>query len=135
MGLAGCFESEAGREAELRDRALELLPAQGHILPYRLCGCVELAASPSCARVVFSMPQRDAAARASLVRSEAVQAGWTVTDSDDALGGWSVFAKRGGFTAVAVLFHPEAYDIDCTSSPDPRLEKNRYCFNTLDIER
>jgi hypothetical protein len=95
---------------------------------------VELAASPSCAQVVFEMPERDSGARAALVRTEAKRNGWTVTHSDDAQGGWSVFAKRNGYTAMAVLWRSDVYDVDCDDHPDPRSESGKFCFNTLNVE-
>jgi hypothetical protein len=116
LGVGGCFATEAGRESELRD-------------------CVELAASPSCARVVFEMPERDSAVRAALVRTEAKRNGWTITHSGDTQGGWSIFAKRKGYTAMAVLWRSGVYDVDCDDHPDPRSETGEICFNTLNVER
>jgi hypothetical protein len=58
-----------------------------------------------------------------------------VTHSDDAQGGWSVYAKRGGFRAVVFLWRPDAYDVDCRDRPDPRSESEEVCFNTLNVER
>jgi hypothetical protein len=85
--------------------------------------------------MVFAVSEPDSARRAARLRVEAEDHGWTITDSDDAPGGWSVFASRNGFTAVAFLWRPEAYDVDCQKQPDPRSEADKFCFNTLSIER
>src|SRR3954465_14403294 len=130
LGVSGCSATEAGRKADLRDRVEELIPADGHVLVVDYAAWVELSSSPSCAQVVFEMPQRDSAVRAALVRAEAKRNGWTVTHSDDAQGGWSVFAKRNGYTAMAVLWRSDVYDVDCDNDPDPRSESERFCFNT-----
>jgi hypothetical protein len=135
LGVGGCFATEAGRESELRDRVEELIPAEGHVLAIDYGDCVELAASPSCARVVFEMPERDSAVRAALVRTEAKHNGWTITHSGDTQGGWSIFAKRKGYTAMAVLWRSGVYDVDCDDHPDPRSETGEICFNTLNVER
>ena len=55
----------------------ELIPANGQVLVIHYGDCVELASSPSCAQVVFKMPERDSAMRAALVRAEAKRHGWT----------------------------------------------------------
>ena len=44
-------------------------------------------------------------------------------------------ASRGDFTAVAFLWRPEAYGVDCPGQPNPKSENDRFCFNTLNIER
>jgi hypothetical protein len=134
-GVSACVQSESQRKAELRKRAEEILPRDARIRVIGYGDCVELAASPSCAQVVFEMSERDSGARAALLRDEAERNGWTVTHSDDAQGGWSVFAKRGEFTAVAFLWRPEVYEVDCTDEPDPRSDTDKFCFNTLNIER
>ena len=81
------------------------------------------------------MPQRDSAVRAALLREEAKRNDWRVTHSDDAQGGWSVFAERKGFTAMAVLWRSDVYDVDCDDHPNPRSESGKLCFNTLNVER
>jgi hypothetical protein len=49
---------------------------------------------------------------------------------DDAEGGWSLFLRRPGFTAFAVLWRPDVYNLRCGGGhPDDR------CFNTIDLER
>ena len=92
--------------------------------------CVELASSPSCARAVFELPQRDSGARARLVRAEAERHGWTVTQADDAQGGWNLFLKRPGYTAFVVLWRSELYVHNCDVRRPPEE-----CFNTLNLER
>jgi hypothetical protein len=134
-GVSACLQSGSQRKTELRERAEELLPPDARVRAVGYGDCVELAASPSCAKVVFEMPQRDSEARAALLRAEAERNGWTITHSDDAQGGWSVFATRGEFTAVAFLWRPEVYEVDCTDEPDPGSEPDRFCFNTLNIQR
>ena len=135
LGTSGCFGTEAGRKADLRERVEELIPASARVLVISYGDCVELAASPSCVQVVFEMPQRDSAVRAALVREEAKRNDWRVTHSDDAQGGWSVFAERKGFTAMAVLWRSDVYDVDCDDHPNPRSESGKLCFNTLNVER
>jgi hypothetical protein len=135
LGVSACLQTEEQRKAELRERAEEILPGAASILVLDYGDCVELASSPSCAQVVFEMGERDSGRRAALVRAEAGRNGWTVTHSDDAQGGWSVFLSRGDSTAVAFLWRSEAYDADCSGKPDPRSESNRFCFNTLNITR
>ena len=135
LGVGGCFATEADRKADLRNRVEELIPANGQVLVIHYGDCVELASSPSCAQVVFKMPERDSALRAALVRAEAKRNGWTISHTDDAQGGWSVFAKRNGYTAMAVLWRSEVYDVDCDDHPDPRSESGKVCFNTLNVER
>jgi hypothetical protein len=134
LGVGGCFATEAERKAELRDRVEELIPASARVLVITYGDCVELGGSPSCAQVVFEMPQRDSAVRAALVRAEAKRNSWTVTHSDDAPGGWSVFAERKGFTAMAVLWRSDVYEVNCNNHPDPRSESGKFCFNTLNVE-
>jgi glutamate/tyrosine decarboxylase-like PLP-dependent enzyme len=135
LGISGCFQTEEQRKAELRERAEEILPPRARLRVLDYGDCVELASSPSCAQVVFEMPERDSARRAALVRAEAERNGWTVTHSDDAQGGWSAFLKRDEFTAVVFLWRPEVYDVDCEGRPNPTLESNRFCFNTLSVNR
>jgi hypothetical protein len=118
----------------MREQADELLPPGARIRVIGYGDCVELAASPSCAQVVFEMKERDSAARAASVRAEAERNGWRITHSDDAQGGWSVFAQRRGFTAVAFFWRPEVYGADC-EHPNPRSEDDKFCFNTLNIQR
>jgi hypothetical protein len=135
LGISGCLQSEEQRKAELRERAEEILPPSARLRVLDYGDCVELASSPSCAEVVFEMPERDSARRAALVRAEAEHNGWTVTHSDDAQGGWSAFLERDEFTAVVFLWRPEVYDVDCQGRPDPTVESNRFCFNTLSVNR
>jgi glutamate/tyrosine decarboxylase-like PLP-dependent enzyme len=135
LGISGCLQTEEQRRAQLRERAEEILPRSARLRVLEYGDCVELASSPSCAQVVFEMPERDSARRAALVRAEAERNGWTVTHSDDAQGGWSAFLKRAEYTAVVFLWRPEVYDVDCEGRPDPTLESNRFCFNTLSVDR
>jgi hypothetical protein len=135
LGVSGCLQTEEQRKAELRERAEEILPPSARLRVLDYGDCVELASSPSCAEVVFEMPERDSARRAALVRAEAEHNGWTVTHSDDAQGGWSAFLERDEFTAVVFLWRPEVYDVDCQGRPDPTVESNRFCFNTLSVNR
>jgi hypothetical protein len=135
LGVSSCLQTEEQRKAELRERAEEILPPSARLRVLDYGDCVELASSPSCAQVVFEMPERDSARRAALVRAEAERNGWTVTHSDDAQGGWSAFLKRDEFTAVVFLWRPEVYDVDCQGRPDPTVDSNRFCFNTLSVNR
>jgi len=135
LGVSACLQTEEQRKQDLRASANELLPSGAHVLDIGYGDCVELAESPSCVQVVFTLPERDSAARAALVREEASRNGWTVTHSSDAPGGWSVFAKRNGSTAVAFLWRAEAYQVDCDNNPDPKSEDNDVCFNTLSVTR
>jgi hypothetical protein len=135
LGVDACLQSEGQRETELRERAEEILPPGARVRVLGYGDCVELAPSPSCATVVFELDETDSGRRAALVRAEARRNGWTVTHSDDAQGGWSVFAKRDEFTAVVFLWRPEVYDVDCERQPDPRAEPQRFCFNTLNLTR
>ena len=135
MGVSACLQSEGQRKSDLRERAEEILPASATILDVGYGDCVELAPSPSCAHIVFEMSERDSGERAAVLRDEARRNGWTITHSDDAQGGWSVFAKRGEYTAVAFLWRPEVYEIDCAGEPDPAVDENKFCFNSLNIER
>ena len=135
MGVSACLQSEGQRKADLRERAEELLPASATVLDVGYGECVELAPSPSCAQVVFEMSERDPGRRAAVLRDEARRHGWTITHSDDAQGGWSVFAKRDEYTAVAFLWRPEVYEVDCSGEPDPAADGNKFCFNSLNIER
>jgi hypothetical protein len=133
--VSSCLQTEEQRKAELRERAEEILPPSARLRVLDYGDCVELASSPSCAEVVFEMPERDSARRAALVRAEAEHNGWTVTHSDDAQGGWSAFLEGDEFTAVVFLWRPEVYDVDCQGRPDPTVESNRFCFNTLSVNR
>ena len=135
LGVSACVQTEAQRKADLRERAEEILPASAHIRVLGYGDCVELASSPSCAKVVFEMRERDSGRRALLIRTEAIRNGWTLTRSDDAQGGWSVFLRRGDSTAVAFLWRSEVYGADCDGEPDARSDSNKFCFNTLNITR
>jgi hypothetical protein len=135
LGVDACLETEGQRKAELRRRAEEILPPGTRVRVLGYGDCVELAASPSCAQVVFEMAEHDSARRAALVREKARRSGWAVTHSDDAAGGWSVFLKRNEFTAVVFLWRPEVYDVDCEGQPDPNSETDKFCFNTLNVSR
>lgn len=46
-----------------------------------------------------------------------------------------MFAEKDEYTAMAVLWRPEVYEVDCSGSPDPGKEDNKFCFNTLNIQR
>ena len=133
LGISGCLQTQGQRKAELRERADELLPADGRVRARGYGDCVELAASPSCTEVVFELQEHDSGRRARLVRAVAARQGWTVTHSDDAQGGWSVFLKRDGFTAVVFLWRPEAYHVECEGELNPRSDSERFCFNTLSV--
>src|ERR1043165_7118415 len=108
-GVSSCLETGGQRRSALRDAAKGLLPPQAHIRALGFGECVELASNPSCARVVFELPERSSALRARSVREAAKASGWTVTQSDDAQGGWNLFLRRSGFTAFAVFWRPEVY--------------------------
>jgi hypothetical protein len=112
-----------------------ILPARHACLPWATATVSMLAPSPSCSQVVFEMEELDSGGRAALVREEARRNGWTVTHSDDAQGGWSVFLKKHEFTAVVFLWRPEVYDVDCKGKPDPNSEAGSFCFNTLNVSR
>jgi hypothetical protein len=129
-GISSCLETSGQRRAALRRAAEELIPPQGRIRALGYRNCVELASAPSCARAVFELPEHASAGRARLVRAAAERHGWTVTHSDDAQGGWSLFLRRAGFTAYVVLWRPKVYGLTCTG-PQPQDE----CFNTLNLER
>jgi hypothetical protein len=135
LGVDACLQTEGQRKAELERRADEILPSEARVLVMGYGDCVELAPSPSCSKVVFEMDELDSARRAALVREEAERNGWTVTHSDDAQGGWSVFLKKDEFTAVVFLWRPEVYDVDCKGQPDPNSDADRFCFNTLNLSR
>jgi hypothetical protein len=135
LGVSACLQTEGQRKAELRKQAEEILPGGARIRALSYGDCVELASSPSCAQVVFEMSERDSERRAAVLRAEAGRNGWTVTHSDAAKGGWSVFLTRGDSTAVAFLWRSEAYDVDCSGKPDPQSEADRFCFNSLNITR
>ena len=129
-GVSSCLQTGGQRRAALRDAAEGLLPPQAHIRALGFGDCVELASSPSCARVVFELPERSSPLRARSVRAMAEANGWTVTQSDDAQGGWNLFLRRSGLTAYAVFWRPEVYGLRC-DGPHPKDE----CFNTIDLER
>jgi hypothetical protein len=135
LGVDACLQTGEQRKAELKRRADEILPSEARVLVMGYGDCVELAPSPSCAKVVFEMEEDDSARRAARVRVEARGNGWTVTHSDDAQGGWSVFLKKDEFTAVVFLWRPEVYDVDCKGKPDPNSEAGSFCFNTLNLTR
>jgi hypothetical protein len=135
LGVDACLQTEGQRKAELERRADEILPSEARMLVMGYGDCVELAPSPSCSKVVFEMDELDPAHRAALVREEARRNGWTVTHSDDAQGGWSVFLKKDEFSAVVFLWRPEVYEVDCKAHPDPNSEAGRFCFNTLNLSR
>jgi hypothetical protein len=135
LGVDACLQTEDQRKSELKRRADEILPSEAHVLVMGYGECVELAPSPSCSRVVFEMDEADSARRAELVREEARRNGWTVTHSDDAQGGWSVFLKKDEFTAVVFLWRPEVYDAECKGQPIPNSDAGEFCFNTLNLSR
>jgi hypothetical protein len=135
LGVDACLQTGEQRKAELKRRADEILPDEARVLVMGYGDCVELAPSPSCSEVVFEMDELDSARRAERVREEARRNGWTVTHSDDVQGGWSVFLKKDGFTAVVFLWRPEVYDVDCRGNPDPNSDAGRFCFNTLNLSR
>jgi len=125
-GVSACLQTSGQRRVTLRRVAVELLPPQARI---RALG-FELASGPSCARVVFALTQRSSALRAKALRRTALRNGWTIKKMDDAEGGWSLFLRRPGFTAFAVLWRPEVYHLRCGGGhPDDK------CFNTIDLER
>ena len=129
-GVSSCLQTGGQRRAALRGAAKSLLPPQAHIRALGFGDCVELASSPSCAGVVFELPQHDSALRAKLVRATAEANGWTVTHSDDVPGGWSLFLRRSGFTAYVALWRPEVYGLRCDGA-HPKDE----CFNTINLSR
>jgi glutamate/tyrosine decarboxylase-like PLP-dependent enzyme len=135
LGVDACLQTQGQRKDDLRERAEEILPAGAEMLTIGYGDCVELAPSPSCAQVVFRMRERDSEMRAARLRDEARRQGWTITHSDNAEGGWSVFAEKDGYTVMAVLWRPEVYEVDCGDSPDPGRDENRFCLNTLNIQR
>jgi hypothetical protein len=135
LGVDACLQTEEQRRTEFERRADEILPSEARVLVMGYGDCVELAPSPSCSKVVFEMDELGSARRAALVREEARRNGWTVTHSDDAQGGWSVFLKKDEFSAVVFLWRPEVYDVDCKAHPDPNSEAGRFCFNTLNLSR
>lgn len=115
--------------ALLRSAAHELVPPGGRIRALGYGDCVELARSPSCAGVVFELPQRSSAARARAVRAVARRKGWTVARMDDAEGGWALFLIRGKLRANVFLWRPEVYGLECRSAqPDEK------CFNSAAIQ-
>ena len=129
-GVSACLQTSGQRRATLRRAAVELLPPQARIRALGFGDCVELASGPSCARVVFALPQRSSVLRARALRRTALRNGWTIDKMDDAEGGWSLFLRRPGFTAFAVLWRPDVYNLRCGGEhPDDR------CFNTIDLER
>jgi hypothetical protein len=129
-GISSCLQTGGQRRDALRDAAKGLLPPQAHIRALGFGDCVELASSPSCARVVFELPERSSALRATRVRRAAEANGWTVTHSDDAPGGWSLFLRRSGFEAYIAFWRPEVYGLRCDGA-HPKDE----CFNTINLER
>lgn len=129
-GVSSCLETGGQRRAALRHAAEGLLPPEARIRALGFGDCVELASTPSCARVVFELPERSSARRAQTVRATAVRHGWTVSQSGDAQGGWSMFLKRPGYTAYVVFWRREVYHPRCTGA-HPQDE----CFNTLNLER
>jgi hypothetical protein len=129
-GVSSCLQTGGQRRSALRDAAEGLLPPQAHIRALGFGDCVELESSPSCARVVFELPEPSSALRAKRVRATAEANGWTVTHSHDAQGGWNLFLRRSGFTAYAVFWRPEVYGLRCDGA-HPKDE----CFNTLNLER
>ncbi|HEY6150187.1 MAG TPA: hypothetical protein VIW19_06675 [Gaiellaceae bacterium] len=129
-GVSSCLQTGGQRRAALRNAAKSLLPPQAHIRALGFGDCVELASSPSCARVVFELPERPSALRAKRVRAAAEANGWTVTHSGDGQGGWSLFLRRGDFEAYASLWRPEVYGLRCDGA-HPKDE----CFNTINLER
>jgi hypothetical protein len=135
LGVDACLQTEDQRKTELKTRADEILPSGARVLVMGYGDCVELAPSPSCSQVVFEMNEDDSARRAARVREEARGNGWTVTHSDDAQGGWSVFLKKDEFTAVVFLWRPEVYEVDCKGQPDPNSDADSFCFNTLNLSR
>jgi hypothetical protein len=134
LGVDACLQTEDQRKTDLEERAEEILPPGARLLVIGYGDCVELAPSPSCAGVIFELDEPDSGRRATLVREEAERNGWTVTHSDDAEGGWSVFLKRDEYTAVVFLWRPEVYDVDCERA-DPQSEDDKFCFNTVNITR
>lgn len=129
-GVSSCLETGGQRRAALRHTAEGLLPPQAHIRALGFGDCVELASEPSCARVVFELPERSSAGRAQMVRATAIRHGWTVSQSGNAQGGWSMFLKRPGYSAYVVLWRPEVYHARCTGAhPEDK------CFNTLNLQR
>lgn len=129
-GVSSCLQTGGQRRAALRDAARGLLPPEAHIRALGFGECVELASNPSCAQVVFELPERSSALRAKAVRAVAEAHGWTVTRSDDAPGGWNLFLRRSGFTAFAVFWRPEVYGLRCDGAR-PKEE----CFNTISLQR
>jgi hypothetical protein len=135
LGVSGCLQTKGQRKAELGERAEELLPPGARIRDLGYGDCVELAASPSCAQVVFAMRESNSGRRAHLVRAAAIGHGWTIRNFDDAQGGWTIFLEREGFTAAVFLWRPQVYGTDCQGHPDPSSEQGRFCFNTLAVTR
>src|SRR4051812_12721724 len=131
-GISSCLQTKSQRRATLRARAKEILPPTATIRSLGYGECVELAPSPSCARVVFVLHARDSSQRAESVRAAAEHHGWEVTRSNDAEGGWSLFLKRKGFTAFVVLWRPERYPrANCRDNG----RREEMCFNTLNLTR
>jgi hypothetical protein len=92
--------------------------------------CVELESGPSCAGVVFELPQRSSAARANAVRAPARRAGWRIVRMNDGEGGWALFLRRPGLVANVVLWRPTVYHLRCARPhPDDK------CFNTPSLLR
>ena len=130
-GISACLQTESQRRATLRASAKEILPATATIRSLGYGECVELAPSPSCARVVFELHARESFQRAESVRAAAKRHGWKVTHSYDGQGGWSLFLKRKEFTALVVLWRPERYPRVCRGHG----RRDEICFNTLNLTR
>ena len=127
-GVSACLQTSGQRRSTLRQRVQEIVPAAAHIRALGFGDCVELASSPSCARAVFELPAADSERRAELVRAEAERHGWTVTQEDNAQGGWSLFLKKSGYTAYVVLWRSRLYVKNCHVRRPPDE-----CFNTLNL--
>ena len=131
-GISACLQTGGQRRAALRAHANEILPSGARIRAFGYGDCVELAPSPSCARVVFELDEQDSARGAQEVRRTAESHGWTISQSDDAEGGWNLFLKRGGYSAFVVLWRPAKYpQVDCRG----QRPRDDVCFNTLNLTR
>jgi hypothetical protein len=108
----------------------ELLPVGADVLVRGYSDCVELAPSPSCSSVVFTVPVEDAGARARLMRSVATGNGWRTIDADNLPGGWFLTFEKGGFTATATLWRHELYECEGDRTPE-----DEGCFNGLRLLR
>src|SRR5437879_992518 len=76
-GLSSCAQTGDQRRATLRRTAEELIPAEARIRALDYGNCVELASSPSCAGVVFELPERAASRRDRVVGATAERHGAT----------------------------------------------------------